>query len=101
MNKEQIIINAIKNKNSLKFTYKGYVRIVSPHAYGYDKDNELALFTYQYDGESSSGGLPQWRCMKVNEIEGEIEVIHDEWQTGTGHSKPQSCVKKIIIETIG
>lgn len=101
MNTEEVIIDAIKNKYSLKFFYKGNLRILSPHAYGYDKDNELSVFTYQFDGESSSGGLPQWRCMKVSEIDGEIEVIKNEWETGTGHSKPQTCIKRIIIETRG
>lgn len=67
MSLEQIIINAIDTKKMISFDYHGHNRIAEPHVYGI-KDGKESLLVYQKGGTSSSGGIPQWRRMFVNEI---------------------------------
>lgn len=51
----------------IKFDYHGHIRIAEPHVYGI-KDTKESLLVYQTGGSSSSGGIPEWRRMFVNEI---------------------------------
>ena len=62
-----IIQTAISEKKIIEFDYHGYHRIAEPHIYGI-LDGEHDILVFQIDGESSSGGLPQWRRMHLNEI---------------------------------
>ena len=69
MSMDQIIIDAIDKKKMISFDYHGHNRIAEPHVYGI-KDNKESLLIYQTGGTSSSGGIPQWRRMFVNEMIG-------------------------------
>lgn len=62
-----MIRQAINGKKLLGYDYDGYHRIVEPHVYG-KKDGEDAILVYQVRGQSSSGGLPNWRRMKLRGI---------------------------------
>lgn len=53
-------------KKIIEFNYQGYHRIAEPHIYGI-KDRKYQILVYQIAGGSSSGGLPEWRCMKLAE----------------------------------
>lgn len=61
------IIDAIEKKRMISFDYHGHHRIAEPHVYGV-KDGKESLLIYQTGGTSSSGGIPQWRRMFVNEM---------------------------------
>jgi len=64
---DEMIRWAITEKKLLSFDYKDHHRLVEPHVYG--KKNDLnGILTYQIGGESSSGGLPNWRRMHLKEI---------------------------------
>ena len=67
MSMEQTIIDAIDAKKMLKFDYHDHQRIVEPHVYGI-KDGKKSLQAYQTGGTSSSGGIPEWRRMFVDEM---------------------------------
>lgn len=58
------LVDAILNKRLISFEYGGLPRIAEPHVYGVSKGVE-ELQVYQVGGESSSGGLPQWRRIIV------------------------------------
>jgi hypothetical protein len=58
---------AITNKQVLDFTYHGRHRVAEPHVYGI-KDGKYQLLTYQIRGESSSGGLPNWRRVDLDAV---------------------------------
>ena len=64
-----MIRTAIANKEVVKFFYHGYERIAEPHVYG-RKGGKIQVLFYQIGGGSSSGGLPQWRRMDVDEMSG-------------------------------
>ena len=65
---EQIIQQAIANKNLLHFEYEGCSRTVEPHHYGM-LNYEKHLHAYQISNGSRSGHLPQWRNFLLERIE--------------------------------
>lgn len=62
-----IIQTAISERKIVEFDYHGHHRIAEPHIYGI-LDGEHDILVFQIAGSSSSGGLPQWRRMHLNEI---------------------------------
>lgn len=63
------IRNSITNKNIIEFTYKGHLRIAEPHIYGI-RNGKRQLLVYQVGGSTSSGRLPDWRRINLDEISG-------------------------------
>ena len=63
------ICNAIKNMQTLSFTYKGFRRVVEPHTYGADTKGHEALRAFQTSGGSESGELG-WKLFHVTEMHG-------------------------------
>jgi hypothetical protein len=64
-----VIRNAIANKQVIEFSYKGHIRIAEPHIYGI-KNEKRQLLVYQIGGGTSSGGIPDWRRVDLNDISG-------------------------------
>jgi hypothetical protein len=64
---DDLIIHAITNKRIIEFDYDGHHRIAEPHVYG-TLDRKYELLVYQIAGGSSSGGLPNWRRVKLNKV---------------------------------
>ena len=64
-----IIRNAIANKDTIEFTYKGHRRIAEPYVYGI-KNEKRQLLVYQVGGGTSSGRIPDWRHVAIDEISG-------------------------------
>jgi hypothetical protein len=62
-----ILREAIEKKQLLQFTFKGFQRIAEPHAYGI-KNNKRMLLVYQIAGGTSSGSVPDWRLIPIDEI---------------------------------
>lgn len=96
----QTLRQAIVDRKQVTCTYNGLVRHVCPHAIGEGKNGTPMLFSYQFGGMSSKGPLPppgDWRCMAVSDVK-DVTVTSGDWHTGTGHSRPQSCVKRIDVE---
>lgn len=69
MSFDNMIRTAIANKQIVRFYYHGYERIAEPHIYG-RKSGKIQVLFYQIGGGSSSGGLPNWRRMEVDEMSG-------------------------------
>ncbi len=65
----QIICDAIHNRRVLKFTYHGHHRVVEPHAYGLSQAENEVIRCYQTGGTSDSGKVPDWRLMRVDQVE--------------------------------
>lgn len=62
------VIQAIRDRKVLELRYHGYSRIVEPHAYGRDKDDDEILRCYQTSGGSESGERVGWKLLKVREV---------------------------------
>ena len=71
-----IIRNAIANKEVIEFTYQGYPRVAEPHVYGI-KAGKRKILVYQIGGLTSSGKIPDWRLVNIDEIFG-LRVIKDQ-----------------------
>jgi hypothetical protein len=63
----QMLRNAIANKQLIRFRYKNYERTVEPHDYGV-QNGITRLFCWQVSGKSS-GRIPGWRMFDVESIE--------------------------------
>ncbi len=66
-NLDNAIRAAISNRNIIEFAYHGYDRIAEPHVYGIHEGRRQIL-VYQIGGDTSSGGLPEWRRINVDQI---------------------------------
>jgi hypothetical protein len=64
-----IIRNAIANKEVIEFTYHGYPRVAEPHVYGI-KNGKRQILVYQIGGSTSSGKIPDWRRINLDDISG-------------------------------
>ena len=74
---ENQIIAAIKAKKVLSFTYDGLLRVAEPHVYGIH-GGMAELLGYQIRGNSSSGGLPNWRRFKLHLIQN-LRILDEEF----------------------
>jgi hypothetical protein len=61
------IRKAIKQKRLIEFSLHDLIRVGEPHDYGL-RNGSVQLLVYQVGGKSHSGGLPNWRYVKVSEI---------------------------------
>jgi hypothetical protein len=62
---DERLLTAIAERRLIQFVYDGRTRVAEPHDYGV-RNGAAQLLVYQVAGESRSGGLPQWRCMKLS-----------------------------------
>jgi hypothetical protein len=80
-----IIRNAIASKDLIEFTYHGYQRIAEPHVYGI-KDGKRQILVYQIGGLTSSGRIPDWRRISLDETSG-LRVVKGEKFMGQRENK--------------
>lgn len=67
----QIIINAIRNKQTLSFTYDGQPRVVEPHTCGVTTTGKESLRGYQVQGgHASSHGNQPWHLFTASKMVG-------------------------------
>ena len=64
---ENLILEAIASKQLIEFYYRNLPRIVEPHVYGVTNGVRQVL-GYQTGGQSSNGGLPDWRRFDLNQM---------------------------------
>lgn len=91
------IREAIAAKKSIRCIYSGHERYISPHVIG-SKNGRPQFLGFQYAGTSSKG-LPEggeWRCIPVMGL-ADVTLV-DDWHTGLGHSKDQTCVSDVDLE---
>jgi hypothetical protein len=73
----RLLCAAINSKRLIEFQYRERQRVAEPHDYG-KIEGVKKLLTYQVEGESQSGGLPDWRWAEVNEIN-RVRVLDKEF----------------------
>lgn len=95
---KNIIINAIENRQLLEFSYKGHLRIVEPHTFGVFQNGNEILVSFQIDGTSDSGGVPDWRPFTFSKIQN-LKVLNDHFSgTRNGYKKGDSRFRLIYNE---
>ncbi len=101
MDTYQLLRSAVLGRQQAIFHYEGYPRACCPHAVG-EKNGQRHLMAYQFAGGSSSG-LPlggQWRCFEIAKIN-RLSIQPGEWHTGPKHTRPNTCITIVDIETHG
>jgi predicted DNA-binding transcriptional regulator YafY len=63
---DHLVRTAIEETRLLRLRYRNKDRVVEPHDYG-QHNGVIKLLTWQVDG-SSSGPLPNWRWMELDQI---------------------------------
>lgn len=64
---EDLIPEAIAKRQLIEFYYHNLPRIAEPHVYGITNGVRQVL-GYQTGGQSSNGGLPDWRRFDLNQM---------------------------------
>lgn len=64
---ENLVLEAIENKRLIEFYYNNLPRIIEAHVYGITNGMKQVL-GYQTEGQSSKGGLPDWRRFDLAEM---------------------------------
>jgi len=98
----QLIWTAVANKKPIEASYQGRPRLFCPHRLGRNREGQLRVLCYQFDGESKSGLQPtgsaaNWRCVVLEKLS-RVKLVEGAWRTGLNHSRPASCVAEADID---
>ncbi|CAN5752300.1 hypothetical protein BH11BAC3_BH11BAC3_19730 [soil metagenome] len=93
----QKIVDAIKNKNVIKFHYDGELRVVEPHCYGITTARNEGLRAFQIDGYSSTGKFG-WKMYDLGKAD-DIVITEDQFeQARPGYQEGDKGMSKIYAE---
>jgi len=94
---DDLLGDAIRQKECLTGLYDGVVRHFAPHALGAKSDGTPAVFVFQYAGETTSA-LPiggQWRCFRLDQLS-HLRRNEHRWRSRSNYSlKRQSCLAMV------
>jgi hypothetical protein len=88
--------NAILSEQQVLCSYGGRHRELCPHIIGTNKSGEEVVLAWQFAGESS-GRLPQWRCLKLANVN-HARTRNGRWYAGGSHKTEQKCVTEIDLD---
>jgi|JI9StandDraft_1071089.scaffolds.fasta_scaffold116709_2 hypothetical protein len=91
-----LIIDAIKNKNVIEFTYDGESRTVEPHCFGLTTKNNEAIRAFQIDGFSSTGNMG-WKLYDLSKADN-FNVLLDTFTTRDDYKKDDKGMSEIYCE---
>lgn len=90
------IINAIRQKRVVEFTYDGEIRIVEPHCYGLTTKGNEAIRAFQIDGYSSTGTMG-WKMYDLSKAD-DIQLHDDVFSIRGGYKRGDKGMSKIFCE---
>lgn len=88
--------DAILGERQVVCSYGGRMRELCPHIIGTSRNGEEVVLAWQFAGESS-GPLPQWRCLRIAEVEN-VRLRRGRWHEGGSHRTTQTCVSDIDLD---
>ena len=88
--------DAILGELQVTCSYEGRYRELCPHIIGTNKAGEEVVLAWQFAG-SSSGPLPQWRCLRLANVR-DAQVRSGPWHEGGSHRTTQTCVSDIDLD---
>jgi len=97
-NKIALLRDAIENAKQVKATARNLPRIFCPHILG-QRNGYWYVVAWQFDGYSSAGDLPNWRCFEVDGME-EIEILDGPWHRGFLRSNRHKIFPMDRVDTI-
>jgi hypothetical protein len=91
-----LIRQAVRSRRQLTCVYENRKRECCPLILGYSADGSEVVFVYQFAG-SSSGRLPNWRCLYLAKITG-LRTRSGDWYEGDSHKQAQTCVQFVDVD---
>ena len=88
--------SAILREQQVVCSYDGRVRELCPHIIGINRQGEEVVLAWQFAG-SSSGKLPQWRCLKLAHVR-DAATRTGRWHEGGSHRSQQTCVREVDLD---
>ena len=90
----EVICEAIRGKNLLRFNYQGNDRIVEPHLLGQDRSGNEILSAYLVGGFSRSADSRRWRRYFVKQMRSltKLEEQFDHPRAGYNSSDPSVVI---------
>jgi hypothetical protein len=88
--------NAILGEQQIVCRYDGRPRELCPHIIGTNKSGEEVVLAWQFGG-TSSGMLPQWRCLRLANVS-DAHARNGHWHEGGSHRTSQRCVADIDLD---
>jgi hypothetical protein len=95
----QIIIEAIKNKQLLEFYYKDDLRIVESFVYGISTTGKESLRAFQVGGFSSDSESFGWKLFTVDKMEN-IRLKEEKFNAVRDNYNPNDSVMHTIYANI-
>ena len=99
----RLVRTAVVGKRPIRAMYCGYERRLCPHRLGRNHEGQMQVLCYQYAGDSSSGlqaagSMENWRCLIIEKLS-KVELLDEGWHTAPNHSRPQTCVAEVDVDT--
>ncbi|MBR1120810.1 hypothetical protein JQ628_04720 [Bradyrhizobium lablabi] len=91
-----LFYDAILREKQVVCTYDGRRRELCPHIIGKNRNGEDVVLAWQFGG-SSSGRLPQWRCLRLAHVS-YAHAREGDWHEGGSHRSEQTCVSAIDLD---
>ena len=97
----EAVLNAIKEKRLLSFTYQGQRRVVEPHIYGRNAAGNDILTAWFVQGYSESLSVPGWRSYLVSEARDlvQLDEMFEHPRPGFNPSDPHFVQVYASLET--
>jgi hypothetical protein len=97
--KHELMRRAIVDRRPVYALYRGRPRIFCPYQLG-AKGASTHVLVWQYDGESPSGILPQWRCFDLARLSF-IRLLTDPWVEAPEPTTEPSCIDLLTASVEG
>ncbi|MFP4687522.1 MAG: WYL domain-containing protein [bacterium] len=96
----EILHEAIDKRLVVKFSYKWRSRVVEPYLIGiHEEEDEAMLRGFQIEGESESGGIPDWRLFRLTNISS-LKITDREFEPRRDVYEPGDPDMKEIIHRL-
>jgi hypothetical protein len=101
-----VLAEAIRKRNPVRFKYNGIARVACPHKLGYDANRRERVLVCQTDGVGQrSGGVlasgSDWRCLFVDLIR-DVTISDGPFRTPGNYSAgAPSCMTSVFVEVPG
>ncbi len=94
-----LIISAINDREVLKFSYEGLVRVVEPQTYGMSYTGKYVLRGYQIGGASRSGHSKMAKLFDIVRIS-KLQKSGELFKEALPSHNPQDSAMKLIFATL-
>ena len=94
---DDVIANAIKDRERLYIEYDPGGRLIEPHAFGRGSDNQLLIRAFQVEGESASGEHTNWKLLRLDRVRAVSGSGQAFPEPRPGYKRGDSAMKNGII----